>query len=197
MKTGPSLLTPFVRSDAQGAVLAETLLDPSLELSISEIARRAGVLPAVAHREVSRLVDGDVLRDRRSGNNRLVRANTDHPLWSLMSQLVAETYGPVPVLRDLLQDVPDIQESYVYGSWAARRSGQPGPPPRDVDVLVIGTPPRTDLLDVADAARARLHLDVNIHRTPPEAWKAKDDPFLATVASRPLVALTRPEEHDA
>lgn len=74
------MLTRFLRSDARGAVLAETLLDPATELTISEVARRAGVLPAVARREISRLVDADVLRDRREGNNRLVRANTEHPL---------------------------------------------------------------------------------------------------------------------
>lgn len=188
------MLTPFLRSDAQGAVLAETLLDPTTELTISEIGRRAGVLPAVAHREVARLIDADVLRDRREGNNRLVRANTEHPLWPLMWQIVAETYGPVPVLRSLLAKVPGIREAYIYGSWAARRAGQPGPPPRDLDVLVIGRPSRTDLLDVADAAQQQLHTEVNIHTTTPEAWAAKSEPFLVTVASRPLIPLASPEE---
>ncbi|MCL2848517.1 MAG: hypothetical protein FWE61_00550 [Micrococcales bacterium] len=189
MKTGPSALTPFVRSDAQGAVLAETMADPGVELSISEVARRTGLLPAVAHREVTRLVDAAVLHDRRDGNNRLVRANTDHPLWSLMSQLVIETYGPVPVLRGLLAEVPGVEHAYLYGSWAARRAGHNGPPPRDIDVLVVGSPARTDLLDVADAARARLHTEVNIHLTTTEAWAERADPFLATVASRPLTTL--------
>ncbi len=188
------MLTPFLRSDAQGAVLAETLLDPATELTISEIGRRAGVLPAVAHREVTRLIDADVLRDRREGNNRLVRANTEHPLWPLMSQIVTETYGPVPVLRNLLAAVPGIREAYIYGSWAARRAGLPGPPPRDIDVLVVGSPSRTVLLDAADAAQQKLHTEVNIHTTTPAAWAAKDEPFLGTVASRPLVALASPEE---
>ena len=183
------MLTPFLRSDAQGAVLAETLLDPATELTISEIARRAGVLPAVAHREVSRLVDADVLRDRREGNNRLVRANTEHPLWPLMSQIVVETYGPAPLLRNLLAVLPGIREAYIYGSWAGRRAGQSGPPPRDIDVLVVGNPSRTDLLDVADAAQQRLHTEVNIRTITPEEWAAKDQPFLVTVASRPLIAL--------
>lgn len=186
----PSALTPFLRSDAQGAVLAEVMLDPSVELSFAAVARRADVLPAIAHRELSRLIEADVLRDRRDGNNRLVRANTEHPLWSLMSQLVVETYGPVPVLRALLADVSGVRESYLYGSWAARRAGQPGPPPRDLDVLVIGTASRTDLLDVSEAASAKLHIEVNVHRTSPEAWAAGTDPFLATVASRPKAQLT-------
>jgi DNA-binding transcriptional ArsR family regulator len=187
------MLTPFLRSDAQGAVLAETMLDPSTELTISEIARRAGVLPAVAHREVSRLVDADVLRDRRQGNNRLIRANTEHPLWQPMSQIVVETYGPAPLLRDLLAKLPGIREAYIYGSWASRRVGQPGSPARDIDVLVIGDPSRTDLLDVADAAQQQLHTEVNIRTVTPEEWATKDQPFLTTVASRPLIALVDPK----
>ena len=93
-----------------------------------------------------------MLRDRRQGNNRLVRANTEHPLWPLMSQIVVETYGPASLLRNLLAELAGIREAYIYGSWAGRRAGQPGPPPRDIDVLVVGNPSRTDLLDVADAA---------------------------------------------
>jgi len=187
------MLTPFLRSDAQGAVLAETMLDPTTELTVSEIARRAGVLPAVAHREVSRLVDADVLRDRRQGNNRLIRANTEHPLWQPMSQIVVETYGPAPLLRDLLAEVPGIREAYIYGSWASRRVGQPGSPPRDIDVIVVGDPSRTDLLDVADAAQQQLHTEVNIRTVTPKEWATKDQPFLMTVASRPLITLVDPK----
>ncbi len=132
--------------------------------------------PAVAHREVSRLVDADVLRDRREGNNRLVRANTEHPLWPLMSQIVVETYGPAPLLRNLLAKLPGIREAYIYGSWASRRAGQPGPPPRDIDVLVVGNPSRTDLLDVADAAQQQLHTEVNIAVSHPRSGPRKISP---------------------
>lgn len=168
------------------------MLHPDAEISISEIARRAGVLQPVAQREVTRLLEGGVLLDRREGRSRLVRPNTSHPLWSLMSQLVMETYGPVPVLRALVADREDISEAYIYGSWAARRSGDLGPPPRDLDVLVVGTPPRVELLDIAEDAAARLRIEVNVHTTTPEAWAAKADPFLQTVASRPLVPLMAP-----
>lgn len=80
----------------------------------------------------------------------------------------------------------------VVGSWAGRRAGQPGPPPRDIDVLVVGNLSRADLLDVADAAQQQLHTKVNIRTITPEEWAAKDQPFLMTVASRPLIALIGP-----
>ena len=78
-------------------------------------------------------------------------------------------------------------------SWASRRVGQPGSPPRDIDVIVVGDPSRTDLLDVADAAQQQLHTEVNIRTVTPKEWATKDQPFLMTVASRPLITLVDPK----
>jgi DNA-binding transcriptional ArsR family regulator len=190
VKVLPPVLTPFVRSDAVGAILAETFADPGQELTIAEIARRAEVLPAVAHREVGRLVAAGVVTDRREGNNRLIRVNTAQPLYGPMSEIVAMTYGPVPVLRELLTDRPGVEDAYIYGSWAARRLGQAGPPPGDIDVLVVGDLDLDDLIQVQDAARVQLRAEVNIHRISPEAWANPDNnPFLTTVLSRPRVRL--------
>jgi len=111
-----------------------------------------------------------------------------------MAQIIAATYGPVPVLRDLLGPVEGVQEAFIYGSWAARRSGEAGLPPRDVDVLVVGDLSVDDLIGIQEGARERLGLDVNIHRTSPAAWAASgEDPFLAQVASRPMVVLVGKE----
>jgi hypothetical protein len=184
------MLTPFVRSDAVGAILAETFLHPDREVSISEIARRAGVLPAVAHREVGRLIESGVLTDRRDGNNRLVKVNQRHPLYTPMNEIVQATYGPVPVLRELLADVPGLQEAFVYGSWAARRSGEGGPFPGDIDVMVVGDIEVDRLVEVEVSARERLGVVVNVHRTSARAWDHRQgNPFLETVASRPMIPL--------
>lgn len=188
----PAELTPFVRSDAVGSILAEMFLHPDQELTLAEITRRTGLAQAVVHKEVSRLVSTGVCRDRRDGNNRLIQVNFSHPLYTPMSQIIAACYGPVPVLRDLLGAISSVEEAFIYGSWAARRSGEAGLPPHDVDVMVIGDLTVDDLIDIQETARSLLGLEVNIHRTTPAAWHARgDDPFLAQVASRPTVALTR------
>jgi len=190
VKTVPGVLTPFVRSDAVGSILAEVFLHPGQELTLAEITRRTGLAQAVVHKEVSRLVAGGVCTDRRDGNNRLVQVNVNHPLYAPMSQIVAAAYGPVPVLRDLLGSVSGVIEAFIYGSWAARRLGEAGLSPRDVDVMVVGDLSVDDLIEVQEAARARLGLEVSIHRTTPAAWAAcGEDPFLAQVASRPIIHL--------
>ncbi|BDZ63466.1 nucleotidyltransferase domain-containing protein [Agromyces mangrovi Wang et al. 2018] len=188
MKNLPAQLTPFVRSDVTGALLAETLGRPDDEFSLAELGRRIGAGGGVVHKEVGRLVDNGVLVDRQSGRNRLVRANQGHPLYSLMRELIQATYGPVPVLRDLLGGLDGVERAYIYGSWAARRQGEPGEYPNDVDVLVVGEPSRRELADLAVRAGEQVGLDVNITRVSAEEWDAASpSPFIATVRSRPLV----------
>ncbi len=67
----------------------------------------------------------------------------------------------------------------------------PGPPPNDVDVLVVGAADPDDLDDVAQAAERRLGREVNIRRIKRETWvdPAPTDTFLTSVRSRPLVEL--------
>ena len=91
----------------------------------------------------------------------------------------------------MLADVEGITEAYIYGSWAARYRGETGPPPRDVDVLVVGAADLDDLDQVAEQAQRTLHRPVNVRRVGPETWNDPNpaDPFLESVKSRPLVRI--------
>ncbi|MGV9768413.1 hypothetical protein ACWDR7_02850 [Microbacterium sp. NPDC003461] len=196
MKNPVPQLTPFVRSDAVGAILAETLGHPDREFSLSELGRRTGVSGTVVHREVGRLVDNDVLRDRQEGRNRMVRANDEHPLFAPMRELIAATYGPVPVLRELFDGVDGVDELLIYGSWAARRAGESGAFPNDVDVLVVGSAPRRTLADLAAEASARLDVPVNVTRMGSDEWRAdRPSPFVETIRSRPIVDVLTGDVH--
>ena len=190
MKSPVPSLAPLLRSDAQGELLALLLLHPEQEFTLSEIARRIGVSLPTVHTEIGRLAVAGLLTDRRVGQARLVRGCTDHVLYRPLAELLELTYGPTAVLPDVLAILPDVQEAYVYGSWAARRHGEPGPPPRDIDVVVIGHPTRDSLTAAGEDARRRLHREVNITRITPEVWQSEQDPFVRTLISRPLVALT-------
>jgi len=191
VRSGSSALLPLLRSQTQGDLLALLYLDPGHEYTLSDAARRIGASFQAVHHEVSRLVEAGLLADRRQGNNRLVRAVTDSPLSQPLTDLLAVTYGPLPVLTDLLAGVPGVQRAYIYGSWAARHRGTPGPPPRDVDVLVIGDADIDDLDAAARAAEKKLAREVNIRRLRPEAWDAPDpgDGFVTAVRTSPLVEL--------
>ncbi|MFG2193079.1 ArsR family transcriptional regulator [Streptomyces sp. NPDC048639] len=166
------------------------LLHPEREYSITELATDVGVTPTAVLREVDRLTGGGILTDRRVGRSRLVKARTDTPLYRPLSDLMSVSFGPLSVLTDALLGLEGVKQAYIYGSWAARYNGEAGPPPADVDVLVVGEPDADALFDLAEEASRRLRREVNVHRVSVEAWETgRDDPFLTSVRERPLVRL--------
>ena len=191
MKVTASALLPILRSETVGELLARLYLDPDHRYTLTELAKELGVsLPTVV-REVDRMRETGLLREERVGRARRVWANRDSALYDPLSLLVALTYGPLPVLEQLLSDVDGIESGLIYGSWAARYRGETGPEPNDVDVLVIGAPDPDHLFDIADEARRLLHRDVSIRSIKPSVWSEADprDPFLKQVKSRPTVEL--------
>ncbi|GAA2084987.1 ArsR family transcriptional regulator [Actinomadura alba] len=184
------MLLPLLRSSFQGELLAWLFLHPEGEFSLVELARRFEVSAATATREADRFVAAGLLAERRQGNLRFVRAKTDSVVAGPLAELLAVTYGPTAVLGPLLAETPQVEEAYVYGSWAARYRGRPGEVPRDVDVLVIGDADEDDLYEVSRNAERILGREVNIRRVPRTLWRnPEDDAFLSAVLSRPLVPL--------
>jgi predicted nucleotidyltransferase len=191
MRSPASSLLPLLRSQVQGDLLALLYLHPDQEYSLTEAARVIGASVKTVHTEASRLVAAGFAADRRQGNIRLLRAVTDSPISRPLTDLLAVTYGPQPVLTDLLSRTEGIQLAYIYGSWAARYLGEPGPVPNDIDVLVVGTADRDELDRIAREAQTRLGRPVDIRRVRPEAWDSTDsaDAFSASVRERPLLRL--------
>src|SRR5689334_25018340 len=165
------------------------MLQPDNEYTLTQIARRVGVSLPTVHAEVARLMAAEMLLERRVGQARLVRARTEHVLFRPLEELLELTYGPVVVMPDVLAGVPDVREAFIYGSWAARRLGEPGPAPRDVDVVVVGDATRDALGAASDEATRLLHREVNITRVTPAVWDLSEDLFVRTLKSRPLVPI--------
>jgi DNA-binding transcriptional ArsR family regulator len=191
MRSVPPPLLPILRSQVAGDLLALLYLHPDDEYSLTETASAIGASLNAVHYEADKLAEGGLIKTRKRGNLRLIRAVTDSPLARPLTDLLAVTYGPFPVLNDLLEGVEGIAEAYIYGSWAARYRGEPGPIPADVDVLIVGSADPDDLEEIAEKAQVALRRPVNIRRIRPETWNASNptDPFIQSVQSRPLVAV--------
>lgn len=194
MKSRSPTLLPLLRSGVQGDIIAWIMLHPERSSSLTDIATAVGTSVPTVMREVNRLADAGLVRQVRRGNTRMVEAHTDNAVFAPLAQLMAVTYGPIPVLSEMLGAVDGVREAYIYGSWAARYAAQPGRVPQDIDVLVIGTADLEVLDDVAARAGNRLGREVNVRRVRPMVWDTDDDdPFKATVKARPLVTLVAGE----
>lgn len=189
MRTAAPPLLPVFRSRLQGDLLALMLGDPEREWTIDELATATGRPYQTVSNELRRLEVGGLLVRRTVGRGKFVRVDTANPYLSPLSQLVLMSFGPPLVLTEEFGEVDGVEEVLLFGSWAARYSGEPGPPPRDVDVLVVGTPDRDAVHEAARRAEGRLRREVNVTLRSRERWEGDDDGFTLQLRRSPLVRL--------
>jgi predicted nucleotidyltransferase len=184
----PPPLLPLLRSRLQADLLTLVLLNPGREWTLSEIASRIHSTVSSVQREVVRAEQAGVVASRRVGNTRLVTAGRS-PLTGPLTELLLRSFGPLQVLAEELADVEGIEAAYIFGSWAARYLGEPGRPPADLDVLIIGEPDRDTLDEAAQRASERLAREVSVSIRSARWWRTGDDGFRTEINRRPLVSV--------
>ena len=189
MRTPAPSLLPLLRSGVQGGLLALLYLHPDQSYSLADASRRLKVSAKAVHVEANRLANAGFIEESRLGNLRLLKANSSSILFQPLAQLLALTYGPLPVLTDLLSRMDGVDNAYIYGSWARRYEGESGPIPNDVDVVVIGSVDKDDLYEMSRSASAVLGREVNAIRLSRSAWDNSTDAFITNLRSGALVGL--------
>lgn len=197
MRAAAPPLLPIFRSQLQGELLALVLVDPSRQWTIDELAERTGEPYQTVATEVRRLQEAELLQATAIGRTKLLSANEANPYLRPLSQLAIMAFGPPLVIGEEYTTVRDIEAIYIYGSWAARYRGEPGPAPNDIDVLVIGKPDRDDVYAAAQRSQQRLGREVNVTQRTRKQWESATDGFTRQVRSSPAVEIPYPADHGA
>ena len=197
MRSAAPALLPVFRSQLQADLLAALLLNPGREYSMTELAQRFSAPLSTVHGEVKRLTEAGLLRRRNVGRSALVQANSGNRLVEPLAELLLLSWGPLQVIADEFAELDGAERVLIFGSWAARYLQRPGPPPHDLDVLVVGRPTRGSVYDAADRAQQRLGMPVNPVIRSAEAWGDAADPLIQQIQSGPTVTVLVPDDATA
>ena len=189
MRTSAPQLLPIFRSEGQGRLLARVYLQPDRPATIADIARELGLDDGGLTREADRLERAGLIRSERVGRSRTLHPNEDSPYHRDLYNLLLKAFGPAMFIGEALRGLDDIDEAYIYGSWAARYVGERGDDPNDVDVLVIGSPDRSAIYRLASELSARIGREVSPVVVSSERWAKADEGFIREVKKSPLVEL--------
>jgi DNA-binding transcriptional ArsR family regulator len=181
---------PIFRNDAQFRLLGELFTNPSLEVTVGELQRRLRLPQATVSREVASLRKAGLVRVRREGNRTLVTANTDTSIAPELRSILSKLYGPTSRIRAALADARGLTRAAIFGSWAARWAGEAGPPPRDIDLLVIGDVNYGEIWSLAADLSREFGIDVNPTIRTAEEWDRDRSGFAQQVKNGPLVDVT-------
>jgi predicted nucleotidyltransferase len=188
MRTAAPDLLPIFRTRLQADLLARLFLFEPTGESLAELARQLRADPATVQREVERLERYGVLTSDRVGRTRVVRVDPDSPVYPELRALVLKALGPAPLLARKLADVEGIRGAYIFGSWARRSTGEPGPLPRDVDLLVVGEADPNAVYAAVREVEAGLGVEINPVVVSDEEWRHPLG-LLERVKQGPLVEL--------
>jgi len=162
----PSLL-PLFRSDQQALILAEVFFgEPRTGASLS---RKTGLAQTTVSRELNRLRQAGLVRVEQVGRTNLVHPNMDLPYAPALRQLLAYAAGVPHLVLAEYADVADISEIFIHGSWAARYRGEDGPPPNDLDLVIVSsTHTRFTLAEHRAALEQATGMEVDQLVVPPD-----------------------------
>jgi predicted nucleotidyltransferase len=186
-------LLPLFRSRLQGELLALLLADGSQRWTIDELAHRTQHPYQTVATEVRRWQAAGMLDVTIVGRTKLFSAKSTNPYVRPLTELVLMAFGPPLVITEEFSQVTGVEQVFIYGSWAARFQGEPGPTPNDIDVLIVGTPARDDIYSAAARSQQRMRREVNVTQRTSRQWAAAEDGFTQHVRSSPLVELPYPQ----
>lgn len=182
----PALL-PIFRSPQQLKVFAHLLISAGREFTVPELVRVTRVSQPTVWREIDRLMKAALVTVESIGRSKVIKANEDSPYFPELRSLAMKLLGPAVILGERLEDLEGVEEAYIFGSWARRYEGELGPPPADIDVLIVGDADPDDAEDVCNGLQEVFDVEVNSVVVSGSDWKAARSGFLQQVKKGPLV----------
>jgi DNA-binding Lrp family transcriptional regulator len=161
---------------------------------MTDLAKRFGASLSTVHDEARRLTDAGLITRRNVGRSAILQANSSNRLTGPLTELLLLSWGPQHVVADEFAGLHGADHVLIFGSWAARYHQQPGPPPRDLDVLIIGSPDRQAVYDAADRAERTLAMPVNPVIRTASAWHSAADPLLQQILASPYLTVLQPDD---
>ena len=130
-----SILAEILSSKVRAEIFRNLFgIAPDTALYMREIERRTGFAIGTVQTELKKLQRLDVISRVKDGNRVYYRANTVHPLYPNIRELVLKTSGLADVIKHAIDNEKGIRVAFVFGSFARQEEKANS----DVDLMVVG-----------------------------------------------------------
>jgi predicted nucleotidyltransferase len=125
---------------------------------LRQLVRAVGAGHGALQRELKHLTEMGLIVRTVQGNQVLYRANSQSPIFSEIKSLISKTVGIHDVIRSALVSLgAEIQIAFVYGSVAHQKERADS----DVDLMVLGDAPFSDVVSALSPAQKALGREIN------------------------------------
>lgn len=145
------------RSKQRRTLLALFFTNEDKEYYLRELERITGIPVGNVRRELNKLKEDRLFTTRKQGNLVLFKLNRHHPHYNELRRILLPVVGIEGALRKELAAIVGIEVAFIYGSFAAGKARSNS----DIDLMIIGTPERQQLLRQIAALEKQFQREVN------------------------------------
>ena len=159
------ILEAITGSKSRARVFQVLFENHHVELYFRELVRKTGLSIRPIQQEVARLSEVGLLKSRKDGNRLYYSANSSHPLFVDIRQMVEKTSGYRSLLQQVLL-VPEIHAAFIFGSMAKGVER----PDSDLDLFVVGDLGLRHLIMLMSGIGDRIGREINPYVLKPDEF---------------------------
>lgn len=178
-----------LRSSITKKLLAYFYLNPQESLYLNEIARKLRVDKRNLVKKINELEQEGFFNQQQRGNLKLYTLNSHYPLYEEYKKIILKTIGIEDKLKTIIQEVPNLQEIYIYGSYASNTMQAYS----DIDLLAIGEHDIILLQKKLNQLQKDIGREINIINMAEPEFKTRikrNDPFITGILKKEYIKIT-------
>jgi len=176
------------RSSITQKLLTYFLLNKTKEFYINELARLLNVDPKNLDKKLKELEKEGIFKSEFRGKQKYYFLNKNFPLLNEYKQIFNKTIGLEYQLKNILQRVKGLEETYIFGSYANNKLDVLS----DIDLLIIGSHKSLDAEKAIIPLQKTIGREINIidmTREELERKKLERDPLIKHVFSKQIIKI--------
>ena len=135
------MLDTLVTSKTRLKLILKFFLNPGSRAYLRGLSDEFGESSNAVRLELNRFEEAGLLESETEGNKKVYQANTQHPLFADIHNIIRKTVGIDQIVDEVVQKLGDVQEAYVTGDFAIGRNGS------TIDILLVGSNLNKDFLN--------------------------------------------------
>ena len=181
------MLQQILGSQARAEILKQLFTPEHKMFHLRELSRKAALSAPVLQRELRQLAGLGLISAEKDGNRVNFSANTDHPLYSILCDLVMKTEGAASLLEQAFADC-SAQFVFIFGSMAKGTANANS----DIDLFVIGNCGLREITRRIHSVAPQIGQEVNPYAISQDDFIRRlheNDHFLREIINTPKIFL--------
>lgn len=161
------MLQSLITSKTRLKLLLKFFLNKDTTSYLRNLESEFGESTNAIRMELNRLESAGLLKAETSGNKKFFRANTQHPLFADIHNILRKTVGIDRIIEQITSNVGDLEEVFLIGDLAKGKDSNV------IDLLLVGTNiDQTYLVELVQ--KAEKHIERKVRYLVLEAGEKAD-----------------------